>query len=779
MNIQKKLIQKGLNIEAEKLEILQARQSSLTFKIPVMGGMKSGKSTLLAKMFNVNEEYFPKDMVEATAKNIYVSYGPFAMRSYATIDGIETSVGSAAQWRQLVCGHSDLKFKSLNIHLCDPLLDNGAVTFVDSPGNNTCDNNKATETWDALVDSQTGIYCLKATALMENSDLTFLQEAKYYVNDFIFVITRIDEAGGKSVKSDIANQLVLAAKKKLEEFQIHPLAILPICALTTKLEDSGIPELKVCIENIVKKQGEDLRNHQIFRQGTRILEDAKINLNNALKISQKALTTTKEQFAEQRGLLQSKLVDLNSEMSNSIRRLEKKIEMLKNNSEKKVFHFSEETIKCIESRLDEIKTYTQIKELGDSVVRSEIDKWRQNVQNYLVQLPEEISAMQVEASQDFVTQLHDSVMTTMDLNLQIQVADIDEDFSAKTYAEEYLADISRQRDELIGEIETLRQEINESGEKNPELERKLVEAKEALQSLHYEPVYDQIECKKEGGVTPILKTIGSIADIAMIFLPTGWITSIGKVGVASSKLPKIAKIVKTGSMISGAGKVIPNMPGKKGKKGRNPLECLSFEFWGEKIGNMIDSQNNNPRYDLVENQEVLGDYLRKKSKMEAIYNQAKSDYIHFENKINEKQRTLEFLKQQSKELSIEYQKVEEEVRDIQKKMRESLGQKELIQWKINVLAKVNSLLYVSQSELIQPIIMALENYFSDCLFTSKKDLQERLSATIRQVEEQLSEKNLVFSQEKMEVEKNLTSIKEQIQCLEDILGMSENLWFTP
>lgn len=774
-----KLIQAGLNTEAEKLEVLDARQASMALKIPVMGGMKSGKSTLLARLLGVDEDFFPKDMVEATAKNVNVSYGPFPMRTYTMPDGLETSVSDNELWNQLVCGHSGKNFTRLDIQLPDSLLNDGELTFVDTPGNNTCDDYKATETWKALADSQAGIYCLKATALMERSDLTFLQEAKYYLNDFIFVITRIDEAGGKNVSSDIAEQLVAAAKNKLEEFHIHPLAVLPISALAEKIEDSGIPSLRTCIENIVKKQGVALRNHQVYKQGVRILESSKIDLDNSLQIARKASGTTEEHFAEQKGILQSKLVDLNAEMENSSRRLEKKIESLRLNSEKMISQFSDDAIARIESRLSEMTAYSQVKEAGDSVVRSEIDKWRQDVQRYLAQLPGEISAMEVESSDNFVSQLHDSVLSAMDVNLEIQIADIDEDLSAKTYADEYLEDITKQKTELLKEIDSIQQEISNSGEKIPELERKLAEAKTAVQSLHYEPVYDQVERKKSGSATPFLKTLGSLADIAMIFLPTGWITGVGKIGVAGSKLPKIAKVVKTGSKISGAGKIIAKIPGKGKKGGVNPFEFLSLEFWGEKLGNLIDGQDGSePEFEQVENQEVLGEFLRKKSALEAICNQSMMEYAKLESFINEKQKTLDVLKQQNLELSADYKKAEEEVRAAQKDMKASLERSELAKWKKSTLVQINKLFYSPQSELLRPVVTALAAYFKDCTAQARQNLINRLSATISQVEEQLSGNNLAFSQEKSVCDTNLAAIRNQIECVEEILKLPEELWFS-
>ena len=776
-NILDSLIQNGLSGEAEKLDVLEASQKASSFKIPVMGGIKSGKSTLLARMFGVQDSFFPRDTVEATAKSVNVSYGPFVMRTYTSPEEEEISVSDDMLWSQMVCGQSDILFTKLEVQLPDSLLDYGALTFVDTPGNNTCDDYKATETWNALVDSQAGIYCLKATALMEQSDLVFLQEAKYYLNDFIFLITRIDEAGGKSVNSDISNQLVFAAKKKLDEFDIHPLAVLPISALASNLDDSGIPALRAFIKKTIMEQETVLRNHQVFRQGTRILETAKKDLLNAMEIAKKASTMTKEQFNEQKGILQSKLIDLNAEMDNSLRRMEKKIDSLKINCNKKINQFSDAAVSRIETRLSEMKDYVQIKESGDSIVRSEIDKWRQDVQAYLTQLPNEISDMQVESSQEFIAQLHDSVLSTMDLNLQLQIADDDEDLSAKTYADEYLEKISNQKEELVKNIDSIQHEIENSGDRMPELERKLAEAKACVQALHYEPVYDQVERQKTGGVTPFLKTVGNIADIAMIFLPTGWITGIGKAGVAGSKLPKIAKIVKTGSAMSGVSKVIANTQSQN-KDHVNPLEILSLEFWGEKLGNMIDGPNSNePIFDMVENQEVLGDYLKKRNELEAICNQALLDYSRYESIWNEKQMMLDSLKQQDMELSSEYKKAEEEVRDIKKEMKDSSEKNELAKWKKNVLIRINNLFYSSQSELIGPIVTALDIYFKDCSIKSKQQLQSRLSATIKQIEEQLSGNDLAYSQEESASEKNLSIIANKIKCIEDILNLPKELWF--
>jgi len=79
---------------------------------------------------------------------------------------------------------------------------------------------------------------------------------------------------------------------------------------------------------------------------------------------------------------------------------------------------------------------------------------------------------------------------------------------------------------------------------------------------------------------------------------------------------------------------------------------------------------------------------------------------------------------------------------------------------------------------MQPVTTALENYFKECTARSKQELQDRLSATIKQVEEQLSDRDLAFSQEKSVCEKNLSTIVERIKCIEEILNFSEDMWFT-
>ncbi|NMA19342.1 MAG: hypothetical protein GX927_02080, partial [Lentisphaerae bacterium] len=404
-----KLVSHGLSKEAESIEVIAERQAALRFKLPVMGGMKSGKSTLLARLLGVDDSYFPKDTIEATAKNINVSYGPFPLRTYTTPDGIENSVADSEIWNKMVCGQSDIDFTRLDVTLPDSLLADNSITFVDTPGNNTSDDYKVTETWNALVDSQTGIYCLKATALIENSDLTFIQEAKYYMNEFIFVITRIDEVGGKSVHSDIAKHLVDTAQKRLAELQISPLAILPISSLAPALQDTGIPELKAAIQNTIHQHGDKLKNHQIYQQSVRILEKTQDRVGNELQVAKKAIGTTASQFAEQRGALEGKLIELNSEKQNATRRLKGKVEALELQSYKAISQISDVVMERLEGRLDAVASFQEIEETGNSITRSEIDKWRQEVQKYLVQLPSKVSSLQVEVSQDFVEQLRESI----------------------------------------------------------------------------------------------------------------------------------------------------------------------------------------------------------------------------------------------------------------------------------------------------------------------------------------------------------------------------------
>ena len=183
------------------------------------------------------------------------------------------------------------------------------------------------------------------------------------------------------------------------------------------------------------------------------------------------------------------MIELNSEKQNATRRLKGKVEALELQSYKAISQISDVVMERLEGRLDAVASFQEIEETGNSITRSEIDKWRQEVQKYLVQLPSKVSSLQVEVSQDFVEQLRESISATMNLDLKISVAEIEDDLSAKTYADEYLDNITKQREELLKDIEDVQQELLNSGENIPELETN--STPEAVQALHYEPVYDK------------------------------------------------------------------------------------------------------------------------------------------------------------------------------------------------------------------------------------------------------------------------------------------------
>ena len=149
--------------------------------------------------------------------------------------------------------------------------------------------------------------------------------------------------------------------------------------------------------------------------------------------------------------------------------------------------------------------------------------------------------------------------------------------------------------------------------------------------------------------------------------------------------------------MSGVGKVISKTGPQTKGKGTNPLEFLSLEFWGEKIGNMIDGRSGDePEFDMVENQEVLGEYLRKKNELESICSQSQTEYLRLERVRSEKQRVLDLLKQQNMELTAEYKQAEEDVLTAQKEMREVFERQEFALWKKKVLTGISKLFYSTQ-----------------------------------------------------------------------------------
>ncbi len=771
--IVEKLANVGLQKQSEELEVLAASQKGSHFRLPVMGGMKAGKSTLLAKLLQTDESFFPKDILEATARNIQVVAGPLAMRSYLAADGNRVVVQDDELWSQLVCGISSIQASDLTIELSEPLLMENDLVFVDTPGNNTIDNSKATETWNALKDSQAGIYCLKATAFPEQTDLTFLQEAKYYLEDFIFVITRLDEAGCRDVHDELATHLVTKAQKRLSELGVKPLAILPVSS-KAPMEVSGLPELRKCIQDIIRTRGTKLRAHQVCLKGSRVLEQTRKELHNELELLSKAAQTTQDQFREQRAAFESRLQELDSEKQNTLRRLKGKIESLKLQSLKEVSGLSEQTLERLEERLNAIQRYSDIAETGEAILRSEIDKWRQDAQVILERLPERVSELQVESSAEFCAQLQETLNSTMAVNLQIEIPPVEEDLNAQNYANTCLENIQKEKAELLEEIKKVQEELQNEGQLAPELEQKLKEAQQAVESLTYEPIYDQVERKREGGATAFLKCLGGIADIAMIFTPISWLSVLGKVGVAG-KLPKIAGLVKKGSQLSTAGKIITKRPGLP-KPGTNPLEFLSLEHWGEKLGQMIDGASGSGEPEMVENQEHRMEYENTNAKLNAAVAKADSERRQAEVRCRQMQSLKEELERKNQQMDEEYKKVQKDLQTAQAEMRASGERKALLDWRQTAYAKANVLLFSKGSELLQPVRQGIEAFSANCVTQSSTDLEARLTVMTDQVTEQLKQCQGVFDQDKATQESKRQTLETQIQCLDEILGSPEEAW---
>ena len=203
---------------------------------------------------------------------------------------------------------------------------------------------------------------------------------------------------------------------------------------------------------------------------------------------------------------------------------------------------------------------------------------------------------------------------------------------------------------------------------------------------------------------------------------------------------------------------------------------LSLEYWGEKIGSLLDGPPPPPETELVEDPVVKAQFETTQGNLQSDYEQASSRLHSVENHRESIMQRINELEKANRQTSLEYEQAKEEARQAQVEMKKANDRKMLSQWKQEMLSKVRGLLFSHQSEMLQPVLSSLHTFCLKCRDEAKSVLAQRMDATVTQVKDELEKKKSLFAASQSELEPRIKLQQEQVRCLNELLDADENLW---
>ncbi len=736
---------------ANQLESIIAGEAAVGGKVPVFGGMKAGKSSLLARVLNCEQGFLPPGVLEATARNVEVYYSFAAGRKVVSADGEEREIISDAEWDDLVRGKVQelAPTDRLVLELPSEYLRELNLSFMDTPGNNTSDENKVSETWNALSDISLGIYCLRSTAILTKSDMEFIQAASYHLDNFIFLVTRVDEIDINDVNDVRIKELLDYTSQRLANVGVKPLKLL---AVSSKIEDeaaSGIAEVKATVKNILRERGAELRKAAISKKIHHCLEAVHAGLQEQLSLFENSDNVTAEDYRKKIEEFQKCLIDLERSGKHSSIVLENTLESSRLALRNTISALGKSAIDRLKERISAIDSGKELESVGTAMLSGEVDKWRADAAKAIEDFSSKREDIMRNASGDFLRGLEEAMKSSVGVSFSVRLSDDIEESTTLNMLREQMKDFEAERAQALEELEKARHELALAEGSIPELQQSVAEVKSALDSIEYQP--EMIE-KRYGGndLEGTLSSVGSIIDWALILtpIPMGKLKWLAKVPGGL----KIKKAIQIGNkLIRKKNKIIKNIPVPGGnKKGgltmlSDVLNVLSVEHWAGKLGKMLDERDSYTK--LVEDPVVKQQYLDEIAPYNAKIDELNREIAGKKADLDYKRKCLKDMEAGSSRISEAQEALVREIQDIEQEQRRRKDSMLLFEGRKQLLDKAYALIGSSSSEVAGPLFTELDRMFSEIRLKMGEELMNRQNATVADLKQKLedAEKSLQLS----------------------------------
>jgi GTPase Era involved in 16S rRNA processing len=755
---------KSMTELSDQLQNMLERRTQPLFKIPVFGGMKAGKSTLLAKLLECDQAFLPPDVLEATGKNVTIKYSFAADRLLAKKDGTEEFCDSDEEWNLLVRGKKGVPVGTkLVLELPSEYLKNNHIVFVDTPGNNTTDNSKIDETWSALEDCSLGIYCLRASEVMTKSDFQFLLAASHYVNSFVFVITRIDEIGASSFECEQARMICEHALSKLDELKIKPLALLAVSSVFDPRQ-SGMEQLKSKLEYLLSEQGKDIKTKAFLKDFQRLGQKEMDALRNEKRLREKALSESRDVLSEKIAGLQSKVFDSELAKKTAKRKLSISFEQTKSEIISAVNAAGKSALMRLEERLQNIKTGKDIEEGGKAILYSEIDAWRTEIKNRVMSLADEKDRILADAAAEFLNEAQETISGSLDIPFHVNLEEVNSEELVPF--EEIMKQLENEKESLKTQIRDLEEEIGAGDNLIPDLQSQLKAIQNEMNQLEYSPVMREKVCGQiNGNAAETLGYVGSAIDYALMLSPIPmeklkWLSKL-KYGKQIRNVIKVAnKVIRAKNrLIKRTGSVVPGF--------EKFCESLSVEYLGEKLGEAIDNRGKWTR--MVEDPEVKAEYLKTIAPYKEKADSIKEQIVRRECAMRQKELQLKEIENHVSSNDKAYQAVNAEYMKTKELLRQEKDRERFNMGIQQIMETACILFRDPESVILAPMRERINIMLADYLSKLQAELDASMDATIQTIKDQIDSFRSKITVSEETQKRKIRELEEQIGCLAGFL----------
>lgn len=746
------------NANVALIDNLTNRLEKKTYLLPFIGQFSAGKSKLINRI--LGKDVLPTKSSETTAFLTYVIYSEQEHAVLEYVDGTTRQIDIAdikeLDHKKTV---NEKPIAALRYYTPLELLKSGLV-IVDTPGVNTLIQSHVKMTEELLQNSQYIVYVC-ATSFTD-SDKKMIEQIDKLGIEMICVRTHMDE-----VREDEEDAL---AAIQDEKDSLKAILGKDDALFYSMCNDESSPKFSRWerqynnfIDYISKVIASNIEGVYIMSTVNRLAalkDDFEKNLKSRLDLIESNSTKSDAELEEILTQLTHQKASIDNKISDQQKDIKNSAENIKSTIENELISNKNRLINSFDDIINNFNN-------TDNLLAKVKLAYRDNLSKSLDQLNDQASSSiinwtnrqlgdiqkEVKDINDLLTPLDITFDTEFDFD-DINTYEDQADANVNDFAEKYsqIKELNSRGEEELAQYGVDKAKINELLE---QYEKVIAQGKESVKEAiaAYKPQYVQ----QGGQLGPMMKRIGQVADIAVLFVPAaGWEKAGAMLGKNAAKLAKSGgALAKTGSEIlsnlSKAAKAmaksdtvidIAKIIGKTKEGPMSPIQqvlndkkdtagffdYLSLSYWFEKAGDMIDpatfveDQQYKKQYDLIvkQLQEEVNDQVRQQvaliKKLQDINDAEELKRIEI------RQREIEERKMQE-ELEKERQRIEEQRRQA---IRTRIIEDAKNQFKQSI-SNYLELLISRFREKVDSIAAALGNSMSSFINKQLEDVTQQLN----------------------------------------------------
>ncbi|MFK0572888.1 dynamin family protein [Endozoicomonas sp.] len=612
----------------KQIELLQSNIRDKQFYLPIVGQFSAGKSHFINNL--LGRMILPYKTTETTSFLTTIRYSETEKFVVKKINGkslsLDVSAASAFNQQNIASGALQDEIsgvaiddiESLEIHINHQLLADGLV-LVDTPGINTLNKAHEAFTHNYLPAAQAFLYVSSGSP--SASDINFLQQISDYGLDIIFVRTRMDEIKQSEESYDIAvigDKIILKDVLDTNKYYF---------AISNLLTDGDwamkFAEVRSYINDYFSIGVQQALERSVASKINRYTCAYRKTLEGQLRLLERNFEVCPETFKESVDAINNEIDLLTTDHANLKSALESEFTLVKREVIREIEQHKTNYLNAYRSELvagDFANTAMQAQQFGNEFLR-----------RFSLELNLSISSRLMRSIELIYKKRNEQFAYLESIGADILIEDyvcqmVAPDFNEMTSkSNEFLSSIALQLQQISNDVERSEIEMSKLSHQAQVLSEDVsiinddvYESKSTCHELEYVPQYI---CESgDQTVSKFFGTVGKIADVALMFIPTPVgpakaVHNTTKVAKAAKKTKQALNIIKSTKQVideykpkikqaaydlkefkTSANNIVGEMAGSDNAKDNSigdmafkSLELLDVEFWMRKMGEQFDT----------------------------------------------------------------------------------------------------------------------------------------------------------------------------------------------